>query len=51
MMNYVKGLCCGHEHPWLMQLCKRWQRASVNEVDSSYLFSLKVFTTICEREP
>lgn len=34
-----------------MQLCKRWQRASVSEVDSSYLFSLKVFTTICEREP
>lgn len=46
-----QGLRCGHGHPWLMQLCKRRQRASVSEVDSSYLFSLKVFTTICEREP
>lgn len=45
------ALRCGHGHPRLMQLCERWQRASVSEVDSGYLFSLKVFTTICEREP
>lgn len=43
-------------HPMRMDtlvntLWKRWPTASVSELDSSYLFSLKVFTTICEREP
>lgn len=35
----------------LNTLWKRWHTASVSELDSSYLFSLKVFTTMCEREP
>lgn len=37
--------------PSLTQLWRRWHTASVSELDSSYLFSLKVFTTICEHEP
>lgn len=35
----------------LTQLWKRWHTASVSEPDSSYLFSLKVFTTTREQEP